>query len=55
MANVIKRRLILAVFHTCKMAGLFALARRLTRIVYAMWRDDKDFARRRRAAVAPAA
>ena len=31
MADVIKRRLILAIFHICKLAGLFALARRLTR------------------------
>lgn len=31
MAAVIKRRLILAIFHICKLAGLFTLARHLTR------------------------
>lgn len=31
MADLIKRRLILAIFHICTLAGLFALARRLTR------------------------
>ena len=32
--------------------AIIALARRLTRVLYAMWRDQTDFAPRRRAAVA---
>jgi transposase len=35
--------------------AIVALARRLTRVLYAMWRDQRDYAPRVRAAVAPAA